>query len=489
MSMALGIEDKTRQGLLWSTIIKIIFHIYRFSISIVIARLLDPQDFGIMAIATMVVFYANSFTEFGFNNALIQLPTISKRHVNTVFTINLIISFTLLILTILLSEAIAHYFHSPESEMVLKALSIVFVVSTLYEMPRTLLRRSIDFKYLSIVNALQSVIRSIITLCLAILGFKYWALVWGQIVPMLLATFVLMFKAKWIPKIYFSTEILKSIIDFSIWSFLRSQLFYLNTYIPQFFIGRFLGPIPLGFFGKAYSLCEIPLQSIASSINSVMYSSFSRMQKDKNRLKAWLKKIILMESAVIIPIFFGLFSVSSHFVLVVLGDKWADAIHPIQILCFAGIFNTFNGISTSLNIAVGDYRNHTIKIAISIPLQIIFCIAFVRNGVSGIAYSFTVVSAILSVLFLKGTVKNTGIPIKELFFPVFPYLISSLAMLVSLNWLSNSFFSEKSITNLIWMICSGAIIYFLGVVSYNYINDKGLFYPLYTARKKADQPQ
>ena len=173
------IGSRIRSSLLWNTSLKVLYQIFRFGITIIIARLLDPKDFGIMGISTMIVFYANSITNFGFNLALIQRKEINDRHINSVFTVNILISLVLMMGVISLSSPIAKFFLVPELENVLLVLSWVFVMTSFYQLPLTLMKREINFKKVAMIELCCGVVQSLVTLTLALLGFKYWSLVVG----------------------------------------------------------------------------------------------------------------------------------------------------------------------------------------------------------------------------------------------------------------------------------------------------------------------
>ena len=145
LSQDTDIGSKTRSSLIWNTSLKIIYEVFRFSISIIIARILDPKDFGIMGMASMIVFYANSMTNFGFNLALIQRKEINKDHVNSVFTIDIAISFIFTVVVVLLSTPIASFFRTPELTNVLLVLSLVFILTSLYKMPQTLMKKNVKY--------------------------------------------------------------------------------------------------------------------------------------------------------------------------------------------------------------------------------------------------------------------------------------------------------------------------------------------------------
>ena len=187
----MDISSKTKSSLYWNVALKIIYEVFRFATAIIVARILDPKDFGIVSIATMVIYYANSFTNFGFNQALVQRKDITEKHINSVFTFDLVISLAMGLLALLSSDAISRFFNSPESADVIRILSLVFILTTLHDLPYILLRREIEFKTISIVDMFREIGMSLLTLVLAYYGFSDWSIVWGHLVPLFLAAILL----------------------------------------------------------------------------------------------------------------------------------------------------------------------------------------------------------------------------------------------------------------------------------------------------------
>jgi teichuronic acid exporter len=171
------IGNKTKESLIWSTFLPAVFQLLLLAVSILIARILSPEDFGIMGIASIIIFYSDSFSSFGFSTVLIQKENISREHVNTVFTINLSISICLLLLTCILSKTAAIFFNVPELRTVFPVMSFIFIITTFYTIPETLLRRDMHFKSISKIEYIKGTSQSLIALLLAWLSFQYWSLV------------------------------------------------------------------------------------------------------------------------------------------------------------------------------------------------------------------------------------------------------------------------------------------------------------------------
>ena len=304
---------KTISALKWNTGSKVLIQVFNVVISIIAARILDPKDFGIMAIGLIVINYSNTITNFGFNNALVQKDNIENSHINSVFSIDLTISVILTFFTFFFALQIATFFNIPECALMFKVLASIYILTTLEGIPRVILRRSIDFSIISKVDIAGNLCNGVLVVVLALMNYGYWSLLIGKLASMSLVAIVLFIKVDWIPKFQYDHSKMKAIYHFGVWNFFRAQIYYINKYIIQVVIGKMLGVVQLGFFEKAFGFSQTPLNSIGLSINSVMFSTFSRYQNDQNELNRWFLNMVIIQTILIMPLLLGLFAVASHF--------------------------------------------------------------------------------------------------------------------------------------------------------------------------------
>lgn len=464
------IGSKTKSSLIWSTSLKIIYQIFRFGISVIIARILDPKDFGIMGIATMIVMYMANLTNVGFNRALIQRKDISDEHVSSAFTVNLSISVLFTIVIILMSEKIAYFFRVLELKNVLIILSSVFVMSCFLQIPLTLMRRQLDFKVVALTNLYQGILHSCIALFLAFLGFNYWALVLGLITSYIFGSLYISFKIRWKPRIRYNHSALKDIFSFGLWNFIRAQTSQINEYADKFIIGKFLGPVLLGFYEKAFSTVAVQKEHFTAQINSVMFSSFSRLQSETgDTIKKYLTKTLSAISLVIFPINFGLFALAHYFVIILLGPQWKPMIIPLKLISVAFVFNALSEICSSLNMSIGKYVNQTVRECVGNVLLIMACLFTVRYGLEFIAFGVIIVYVITFFATFHLTTANIDISWADLLESILPAMIGSLVMLLVVELSKRYFFYEINIINFISLLT-------LGIFTYAFV----VFYPKYS---------
>jgi O-antigen/teichoic acid export membrane protein len=460
------VSEKTRSGIYWSLSLKIPYEAFRFVISIFVARLLDPKDFGIVSIASMIIFYSNTLTNFGFNHALVQKKEISAEHIHSVFTVDLFISCCMVGIFYLLAPAIASFFHSPESESVIRVMSLVFIITTLYDLPYALLRRELDFKIVSITDTAKEILISVMTLGLALAGAKYWAIVWGQLIPLTAATILLIVKAKWRPTISYRHAAMKELFNFGAWSFVRLQLYFFSSRLDRLIVGRYLGTSVLGVYDKSKSLSQMPTESIATNINTVLFSSFSRIQDDKIEIVNMLKKSLVLTSVLVFPLFVGLYAVADLFVPLVLGNKWNAMILPLQIMCLSGMIASLNGLFSTIAVGIGDYRKYTIQQIAATVILFFLCILAVPWGIESVALGVVLYSIVTSYMGFTIIKEKIEFSWKELFQCTAPAFFSSILMLTGVKVTAALIFRGKDLFTFGALIIVGATLYGVTVLKF-----------------------
>lgn len=453
------IGKKTKKGLYWNLSLKIPYELLHFALSIVVARILEPKDFGLASIAAMAVYYSNTFTNFGFNQALVQRKEITTDQINAVFTFDLIISGALTGLFWLLAGPIAAFFHAPEARDMIRVMSLLFIITTFHDLPYTLLRRNIEFKMISLVDAGRELAMSLITLALALAGFRYWSIVFGRLIAVFLTALYLLYKVDWSPRIARRLEPLKELFNFGIWTVISSQTYFFSTRIDRILVGRVLSVATLGLYDKAKSLAQIPTDSIAQNINNVLFSSFSRAQQNAEEVKKLFHKGSVIISAITFPIYVGLLAVAPHFVLALLGEKWRPMIPALQILSLSGLFTSMNGLFATLVIATGQYKSYTRRLIFMTVLLAAANLFITRFGMEVVAISVTVYSCGIALLSYHIIHANYAITWKEIVMRMLPASVCSVIMFAAVRAAATLFFVKPTVLNLILQVATGALVY------------------------------
>jgi O-antigen/teichoic acid export membrane protein len=305
---------------------------------------------------------------------------------------------------------------------------------------------------------------SVATLLLALNSLGYWALVFGKLIQLLVSTVVIGYMAGWVPAISYDHRSMKDVFHFGAWNFTKTQLGFLSNHVDKFIIGRWLGSASLGFYDKAMSLASSPINSLTMNINSVMFSSFSTNKQDKYLLQAHFKKGLSLISFINFPIYIGLIVVAPYFVYSMLGEKWAPMIRPLQIILIGFITKSFGGLTASLNVGIGNYREHTIRFSIAMAVFIVSCFFLVTFNITGIAVSFLIFGIVETCMLMGLALKGIGLVWREIVMPIYPGAAASALMLLITSSVSHFLLLDYSAINMLLIAITGIVSYGLYIL-------------------------
>jgi O-antigen/teichoic acid export membrane protein len=320
------------RGVSWTGGIKGLTLILTWASTIVVARLLTPADFGLVAMAALYLGLTTMITEFGLGNALVALRDLSDEQICQLHTVALLIGLTSFVISCVAAIPLSRFFGAPALAPVVVVLSITLVLDSLRTVPTAVLTKALRFKYLSLLEALKALVAISFTVGLAAGGARYWALVLGNVLAALVLTvFLLVREPLRLARPRFRA--LKSTLTFSS-KLIMGQLAWYGYSNADFLIaGRVLGKVALGEYTLAWTLTSIPGEKIMSVVGRVMPAMFAAVKDDAEALRRYFLLFTEALAILIIPASVGLFLVAHDFVLLVFGVKWFATIVPLQLLC------------------------------------------------------------------------------------------------------------------------------------------------------------
>lgn len=453
-------QTTTRSQLYWGTLLRLPTQALAFVLSLAVARILMPSDYGILGAAMMLIGFANLFTDFGFSTAIVQKQIEDEDTLQSVFTFNLVFSTLLAVAFSLSSGLIARFFRSPECRNVVIVMSSVFVITSFSAVPRAILRRDANFKTLSLVDAASALTMGIVTLCLAFAHLGYWALVWGQLIPMVTFTIYVCVLVRWKLTIRYRRHSMSGVFEFGIWNILKTQLEFALGQVDKLLLGRYAGVVPLGFYDKARTTAGVLSDSFIANVHAVLFSSFSQRQGDKDDVRDLLKKGLMTVSLISFPIHIGLCLVARHFIVGLMGKKWAPMIVPLQIIAASYSVKSIGGLLVSVNVALGKYRAHTLRYLFAGCVFVTACLLSLPYGTVGISVAFFVFVVTYGFLALQLTVKASGLRWHEVLRAFRPASVAT-GIMAAATWLLSLLLSAPTILNLFVLCSVGAITYAL----------------------------
>lgn len=305
----------------------------QFIVQIVLARLLLPEEYGVIAIVNVFILLANVFVQNGLNTALIQKKDVDELDFSSAFYLNVFIAVLLYIFLFLLAPIIGSFFHFPQLKLILRILSITLLFGAVNSVQHAYIAKKMLFKKLFLSSLWSVMISGMVGIILAFQGLGVWALVIQQLISQIIITLILWITVRWRPKLIFSFGRIKLLFKYG-WKILISSL--LNTLYTDFrtiIIGRLFNASALGYYNRGRQFPQIIVTNINGAIQSVMLPALSLHQDNKGRVKEMMRRSVMSSAFLIFPMMTGLAMVAEPIVAIVLTEKWLPAVPFLQIYC------------------------------------------------------------------------------------------------------------------------------------------------------------
>jgi len=423
------LKHKVISGVKWNTAGKISNLALQFALSVILMRILLPSDYGLLAMAMVLIGFAGIFNEFGFSSALIQNQTINEHHKSSIFWINIFIGALLTLLFFLMAEVFAGFYNNENLIIVIRYLSFSFIISSISIVPGTLLQKEMNYPAINKIDVSVVVISGIASVYLAYNGWGVMSLVFQTLLSQLLKIPLLFYASRWRPKILFSINSIKELFSYSAYLTGFNFINYWARRSDDLLVGRFIGAESLGIYSRAYSLMLLPITHVIGLVSNVIFPAFSSIQEDKNRIKNIYLNVIQVLSFITFPMMIGLIAAAENFILGIFGTKWADVIPVIQILAIIGVTQTLVNPTgwiytsqgkTKLMFWWGLFASTGVIIAIVIGVII--------GSIYSVAMAYLIINLILIYPAIAIPCKLIDLKFREVVMNVFPVLLISSVM-------------------------------------------------------------
>jgi O-antigen/teichoic acid export membrane protein len=331
-----------KKGLLWSTIEVVIKRVFDFFIKLVLARLLFPEEFGIVGMAAVFTTFIQVVSEMGIGSALIQRKkeNLKEIHFQTVFWFGLIWSVVLYALVyFVITPLVASFYQEDILLKVIPILSLPILISPINSINKAQLMRDLNFKKLAVVNNISSILAGVGAIVLAFNNFGIWSLIFNVVVPFFVSVPLLFLATKWIPRFQWDTEAFKEIFNFGIFTFGTAIIINIAANIDYLIIGKLVNAPALGAYTLAFMLTGLVSSQLTSMINRVMFPFYSSIQTDIAKVKGYYLKVVGYYAVLIYPIMLSLIVLAGPILSILFGDKWVDTKVPLRILAVAVLIN------------------------------------------------------------------------------------------------------------------------------------------------------
>jgi PST family polysaccharide transporter len=415
-------------GVRWTAVGHVVGQLLRFCVSLALARLLSPEDFGLLGMAVVITGFVGLFQTLGTHGAVIQRKELSTAFVNSVATINVAMGAALTCTLVLAAPLVAHVYQNETVGGIVRTLAFIFLISSFGIVHSSVLNRELRFNRLVGIELTATVTQAVVAVTLASLGFEVWALVTGNVVQALVTTSLLQLASPWRVRWGVAWEELRRVWGFSLHLTGVNTVDYAFKNADKLVIGTFLGPEALGFYWLAYSLCTLPADALTRILGRVLFAAFSRIQDDDAELRRGVLRTTGITMLIVMPMMAGLAAVAGSFAAGALGDRWAPSAPLIVALVPIGVLISLSAPTANLYLAKG--KSHWLfwwNLA-SGTLVVGSFFAGIPWGPLGVAVAYAAAMIPLTAVFLLFPFRLIQLGMRELFRSLAPIATGTVFM-------------------------------------------------------------
>lgn len=399
---------------------------FQLIVQIVIARILSPSDFGIVAMMTVFINVAGVFIYNGFNMAVIQKKNADEKDFSTALIINIIIGVTLYLLIYVTSPAIAYFYKENDLTICLRVLALILPIGSVYSIQSAILSRNMRYDTLFVCNLGGSILSGLLGVVSAIMGMGFWALIIQQMSNIIIATLLILIKSDIRLRFAFVAKSAKEMFDFG-WKLLVAGLInVIYNELNSLVIGKKYTSSDLAFYTKGKTFPTALASGVDSALQSVILSALSRKQEDYEALRSLMRKSMIVNTYVIMPAMAFMAIIAKPLTLLLLTEKWLPMVPFMQIICLTVAFHPIGTISTQALAAAG-YSDIRLKMEfIKKPIGLLLLLVSLKYGPLAIAISAAVTSLISFFIGIVACQIYLHYPLISVFKEIFPSLLLSL---------------------------------------------------------------
>jgi O-antigen/teichoic acid export membrane protein len=393
----ISLKQKSINGMLWTVSERFSVQAVQLLVQIVLARLLEPAQFGLIGMLLIFIAVTQSIMDSGFGSALIQKKDADQTDSSSIFFFNLLLGVVLASILFLTAPLIAQFYLQPELIPITRVLSLTLVINAFSLVQTSLLAKKLDFKTQMKISFLAMIISGVIGIAMAYQGFGVWSLVAQLVSKSLFQAIFLWLFNDWRPSAAFSYLSLRSMFSFGSKLLISGLIDTTFNNIYQMFIGKVYSPADLGYYSKAKSVELTAIQATSSSLGQVLFPSMVHLQNDLDSLKKAYRKTIRLSLFLHFPLMIGLWAVADPLFRLLLTDKWAPSIPYFQILCIAALLYPLQVLNLNI-LKVKGRSDLFLKLEIIKKATVVLAIVLTyRHGIIVMLYG-QIITSIISYL-------------------------------------------------------------------------------------------
>jgi len=396
----MSLKYKTIKGVFWNAFEMFGGKLIQIIITIILARILSPDDFGIIGLLVIFTELSKVILDSGFSQALIRKKDADQSDFTSVFYFNIVVGIVVYTILYFITPFISDFYKYPELTDIARVVFLSTLINSFGIVQNAKVIREVNFKTLAKRTIIANILAGLLAIYLAYVGFGVWALVIQMVLATFLRVLLLWTFSKWLPSLSFSFKPIKKLFAFS-GNLLMSGIFdVIVSNIQTLLIGKFYSKAALGFYTQGKQLSSIPAQTLTGIVRNVTYPTLSVIQENIEELKHAYKKIIKIAVFVIMPLMLGLLAIGENLIPFILGDKWIPSVNYFMLLCITGAFFPLYSMGQNLFLVRGNSR---LYLKVSILKRVIALVAIlitIRYSVLTLVIGQVITSLINTVIMM-----------------------------------------------------------------------------------------
>lgn len=454
------LSSKVAKGGFWLLILRMLDNAIGLLKLFIIARLLTPNDFGLLGIAFLIIATLDTFSQTGLDTALIQMKNDIKEYLNTVWSISIIKGFILYVILFISAPYVAIFFKSPESVAIIRVVGITILLRSFTNIGIIYFQKELDLSKHFLYRFSSTIVNFSVSVFTAFTLKSVWALVFGQLADCITGVVASYLLHHYRPRFNLDLDKVKKLFGFGKWVFGSSILIFLFTQGDDFFVGKLLGATALGFYQMAYRVSSMPTTEITHVISNVTYPAYSRIQDNLPRLRNAYLKTLKLTAFLSFPIAGLILSLAPDLTIVILGEKWIPMVPSMQVLVLYGLIRSVAATAGPVFYSLGkpgiDTKNQFLQVILLMALIYPLTSKWGLLGTSfAVVFSSLAVNIIVLYKLLKVTQCMLWSVVQLLLFPGISVFIAFSSMII----IKENYCPSKGIVGLVLSIIYGILVY------------------------------
>jgi PST family polysaccharide transporter len=403
-----------RRGISWNLVGAAVTNALRLVTIVVLGRVLDSHDFGVVAAALSVTVLLHNVRDLGLGPALVQRAALDRAHVATAFAVSLYLGLAISALLVLAAPLVGALYHIEESVDVLRALGVIFALRGVSAVSNVLCQRAMNFRAIALVDASTYAAGTAVSMACALRGAGPWSLVAGYLTEEALSAALYLYLRPPAASLRIGRAALRDLLGFGAGQTVIQLAGILATYGDNFVVGRSLGAAALGYYTRAYDLIKLPSAVFGNVVGNVLFPAFSRLQHDRERLAAGFRRVIMVNALVLLPASAALIAVAPEAIRVVMGERWDAAVLPFRVLAITMLMRTSYKVAAMVASAAGAVGAVAAANVVYMVCVIAGAALSIRWGIEGVAATTALSLVVVYVHCSYLAMQVSGVPARAL---------------------------------------------------------------------------